>query len=203
MLPGVYTFNIRIKTNSSHSTEVHFEILDSMTFKLIILSANNFLKVNCKTLYNYFKFNREYYKFRVLDKQNTNSVYEVGQIKLINKFQPPKYGQQHQQQQSSSKLSSFKIEYKLIESKHIKSLFSMFDLNVSSGQLTFKIENATSIELIKPYLKNENELIVYALASVSIENNNNNMSSSRLNNTLEYMCEIIIDFRALLAVNKN
>lgn len=197
MLPGVYMFNIRIKTNSSHSAEAPFEILDSMTFKLIILPPNNFLKANCKTLYNYFKFNREYYKFRV-DKVN-NTAYEVGQIKLINKFQPPKY-MQHQQQ-SNFRISSFKIEYKLIESKHIKPLLSMFDLNANNGQLTFKIENASSIEYIKPYLKNENEFVVYALASVSIENNNN--SSSRLNNTLEYMCEIIIDFKSLLSANKN
>jgi len=196
MLPGVYLFNIRIKSNSSltSSNDLPYEILDSMMFKLIILPPNNFLKPNFKNLYNYFKFNREYYKFKVDNQKSLNQTEQIdlGQLKLINKFQPPK---NNLQQRQTATANNFKIDYKLIENKQTNSMMNLFDLNAKTGWLRFKLEqNNKSIELIKPYLKNEYEFVIYALASVNIENLNSTSS-----NNLEYICEIIIDFKPLLA----
>jgi len=198
MLPGVYLFNIRIKSNSSltNSNDLPYEILDSMMFKLIILPPNNFLKSNFKNLYNYFKFNREYYKFKVDNNQkslNQTEQIDLGQLKLINKFQPPKNNLQQQQQKRQTTTKNFKIGYKLIENKQINSMMNLFDLNTKTGLLRFKLEqNNKSIELIKPYLKNEYEFVIYALATVNIENLNSTSS-----NNLEYICEIIINFKPI------
>ena len=80
MLPGVYVFSVRLRSNHYYSSVT----LDSMRFKLIILPVNSLLDIGSKNVYNYFKFSREMYKFeRGALLTNNDSI--SGQISLVQR----------------------------------------------------------------------------------------------------------------------
>ena len=175
MLPGVYSFGVRLSAIN------RTEPIDSMQFKLIILPPNSWLRNSSKPVYNYFKFDKEFYKFRA----SADSAAELGEIKLVNRYQNLKATSKLYNLNIVPKLSSsYRVKYRLVESKF--ELSEMFMLDEQTGALSLKSKNV-SLERLKPHLNEDCELGVFALASVQIEAN-----------FLEYMCEMHIDFKALL-----
>ena len=110
MLPGVYYFNIKLKVNANKSQDV----IDSLQFKLIIVPPNSLLKNSSKQVYYYFKFDKEFYKFK-------SDGLDLGDLKLVNRYQNLKPTSKLYNLNIVPKLNNFRVKYKLVEKK--------FDLN--------------------------------------------------------------------------
>jgi hypothetical protein len=193
VLPGVYTFTVTLKISfkkqSNNSNDTAIAVItkipvDQTQFKLVVLPPNSAVKPAFKYLYNYFKFDREFYKFKAA--QNVTSL---GHISLLNKYARLK---------SSPNASSFQIEYELAGSKfkNASSIYSKLTLNRTNGQLVIDM-SALRLEELRPYLNDENELVVYGLARVGLDALMTKTSARGLNR-LEYSCEISISFSQLV-----
>ena len=198
ILPGVYLFNITLKISpkqpksspSNQTQPIRKVTVDQMQFRLVILPPNSLLKPSYKYIYNYFKFDKEFYKFKFnLSSSSSSKMIALGQVNLMNKFGKIK---------SSPKPDSYQIEYKLSENKFChrasisnSSIYSMLTLNATSGLLSMR--NEFKYEDLKPYLNDVNELVVYATATANMDALVSNQRANALSR-LEYTCEININF---------
>ena len=176
MVPGVYSFTIRLRSTYAAN------VIDSMVYKLIILPENDLLENNSKLLNNYFKFSREFYKFKP-----ENGSSSIGQIKLVNKAvrsSPPIVD-----------LSRLSKKYSLIESQSSKvtAVLNLLTLNQTTGQLALK--SSVSLDSIIKLLAPKYEFVLYALGSVLIKQHNQT-------NELKYMCEILLDLKSYREADK-
>jgi hypothetical protein len=167
LLPGVYLFNIKLKFSAKW--------IDSMRFKLIILPANDLLSATSKYLYNHFKFDKEFYKFQIMDSNRVNLINKHDYYKQMNTnrlFKLPK-------------LSNYSISYKLISGNR-NPIHQLLTINEQTGVITYTNSTLDENELKSMLNKNE-ELVGYILAKVQLESNN----------SLEYMCELSFSFKQI------
>lgn len=164
MLPGVYLFTIALKVvnRTNHSVAVE---ADRTHFKLIVLPPSNTIASNFTTG-NFYKFDREFYKFKINN---------LGNIKLVNRIKYFNTSQQHQH----------RIKFKLIENK-FNSKQRLITLDEKTGQLKLN-SNSSSIDFDDN--SDDTEIVLYALATVDLHRRNSTSILSRL----EYMCEIYIE----------
>ena len=84
-----------------------------MQLKLIIVPSNSWLRNTSKQVYSYFKFDKEFYKF----KSSADSL-ELGEIRLVQQIPESQVDVQALQfEHCAPKLSSFRVAYRLVESK--------------------------------------------------------------------------------------
>jgi hypothetical protein len=149
--------------------------LDHMRFRLIIIGANT-------SRFNFFKFDKEFYRF--------NFEQLPAKIKLIHRFAQFKAASLAKLNLPIFKPTAYDgITFKLISNKYT----SLFKLDPKSGQLDVESVNEADevVSLVREDLNEDSELTLYALALVTeLENNMT---------TLEYMCEILVDFKSFLS----
>jgi hypothetical protein len=202
ILPGVYLFNVTLKishkpqNNQTNVTNVEKVAVDSMQYRLVILPPNSMLKPAFKYLYNYFKFDKEFYKFKFNPTNQTAQAISFGQINLLNKYVKLK---------SSPKPSSFVIEYEFAENKfssNASSIYSRFQMNRTSGQVSIDLSRGSfKVDDLKPYLNDEYELVLYAVARVRMDSLVTNHKAHSLSK-LEYTCEININCNQFVIENE-
>ena len=162
MQPGVYNFNVSLKLLSKNvdNQTVVSPVMDYMKFRLVVLPTVTSLAKQINK--NNFKFEREFYRFK-FDKKSTS----IGSVRLVPKF--------------NKSISNLSANYKLIGNKfNINDLFEYNEAELS-------VKKEITIELIKPYLNENNELYLNCLCLLTIEVS-----------LIELMKEVVIDFTSFL-----
>lgn len=185
ILPGVYLFNISLKPSGPKS-RLGEHAINSMQFKLIIIPPNSMLKPQSKYLYNYFKYDKEVYKFNISRAASTH----LGRVKLVNKYT---------KLTSSPKSDTFSIRYSLLNNKFNDSLYSQFVVDEQSGQLSLQSLNLP-VSTLKKYLNEDNEISFYVLAQVYLDGL---VTSSKYRSlkVLEYTAEVNVNFESYILEN--
>ncbi|RMZ97665.1 protocadherin Fat 1 isoform X1 [Brachionus plicatilis] len=161
MNPGVYNFNVslRVLSKNGNNETMSSRLVDYMKFRLVVLPTVTSLEKQINK--NDFKFEREFYRFK-FDKLNPS----IGSVRLVPKF---------------NKSLNFSVNYKLIGNRfNLEKLFVYDEVDLG-------LKKTLTIDTIKPYLNENNELYLNCLCLVSIEGS-----------IVELMKEIVIDFTSYL-----
>lgn len=172
MLPGVYQFTVRLR-HEHYYTSV---ILDTMKYKLTVLPSNQLVT---KPLHSYFKFSQEVYKFKPSQSESTKLF---GQVSIVQKVQAQLV---EMKQKTTNPVS---MNYKLIATP-ANPLTKFIKLDPASGQLEV-VEGMSIAEVAieaRKMAQDQFKMTMYALGTVHVQQNQ-----------LEYMCEIQLDFSALV-----
>lgn len=149
---GMYDFDIILRPSN-----------ESMRLRLILIPPSS-------ALLNYFKFDKEFYKF---------SYEKLGNVRLQTRFKSKKTTAN-----MMPPLNSYDVTFKLISNEKYSHLFK---LNKTSGKLSYDENSHIEPHITKNDLNEDMELTLYVLALVDLKTHNF---------TLEYMCEIQVDFKA-------
>jgi hypothetical protein len=144
---------------------------DSMRLRLILIPPPppSSSASSQSNILSYFKFDKEFYKFTYDESREF-----LGGVRLQNRFKSKKIMPK-----------DYDVTFKLISNDH------MFSIDKKSGKLYVNNNNNNSSDAnVLGHLNEDMELTLYVLALVDLKNN--------ANFTLEYMCEIQVDFKSYL-----